>query len=146
MDRFRLRRLIGRAQGPLDHHPDASTAEETCISRECEQFLHGQLLECFTEERESLPEWVWINVLAHAPEEYLAVVASRGEETQASCRCTWDRTIAFLAGILLDNAGRTGKPVAQLQRDIVEPIELKVQSRPIAPSTLVRLVLSAVGA
>jgi hypothetical protein len=44
--------------------------------------------------------------------------------------------------VLLDHAGRSGVPVSLLQHDIVVPIELRLGAHPLAPPTLVRLVLS----
>jgi hypothetical protein len=110
---------------------------------ECAQFLGGQFLESYRGNRDSAPDWVWVNVLAHASEELLATCAATGgAPSRASSRCVWDRTLSFLAQVLLDHAGRTGVPVALLQRDIVVPIELRLGVRPLAPPTLVRLVLS----
>jgi len=47
-----------------------------------------------------------------------------------------------LSQVLLDHSERTGEPVSLLQHDIVVPIELRLGARPLAPPTLVRLVLT----
>jgi hypothetical protein len=110
---------------------------------ECAQFLGGQFLESYRENRDSAPDWVWVNVLAHASEDLLASsAAAGGTPGRSSTRCVWDRTLSFLSQVLLDHAARTGVPVALLQHDIVVPIELRLGARPLAPPTLVRLVLS----
>jgi hypothetical protein len=106
-------------------------------------FLEGQLLEAFRENREAAPDWVWVSVLAHASEDLLSrCAAERGAPSPSSSRCVWDRTLSLLAQVLLDHAARMGEAVAVLQHDIVVPIELRLGARPLAPPTLVRLVLS----
>jgi len=121
----------------------ASPAEEPDVLAECTQFLGGQLLESFRENREAAPDWVWVSVLAHASEDLLAGCAAEGgTPAGASNRCVWDRTLSFLSQVLLDHSERTGEPVSLLQHDIVVPIELRLGARPLAPPTLVRLVLT----
>jgi hypothetical protein len=121
----------------------ASPAEEPDVLAECTQFLGGQLLESFPENREAAPDWVWVSVLAHASEDLLAGCAAEGgTPAGASNRCVWDRTLSFLSQVLLDHSERTGEPVSLLQHDIVVPIELRLGARPLAPPTLVRLVLT----
>jgi hypothetical protein len=110
---------------------------------ECAQFLGGQILESYSEDRDAAPDWVWVNVLAHGSEELLATCAAAGgTPSRSSGRCVWDRTLSFLSQVLLDHAGRSGEPVSLLQHDIVVPIELQLGAHPLAPPTLVRLVLS----
>jgi hypothetical protein len=113
------------------------------VHEEVAQFLGGQLLETFRGERGSAPDWVWVSVLAHASEDLLVACAAEGRAPLgAGDRCLWDRTLSFLAQVLLDQAERTGIPVARLQHDIVLPIELRSGARPLAPPSLVRMVLS----
>jgi hypothetical protein len=123
--------------------PIETTAMTFHVVDEVEQFLEGQILENFGENRESAPDWVWLSVLSHGSDELLAACAA-GQEAPAGSgsRCLWDRTLSFLAQVLLDHADRTGTPVSILQRRIVVPIELQLGNRPLAPPTLVRLVLS----
>ncbi len=121
----------------------ASPAEEPDVLGEATQFLEGQWLESYRDNRESAPDWVWVSVLAHASEALLATCAAEGgPPARSSNRCVWDRTLSFLSQVLLDHAERTGVQVALLQRDIVVPIELQLGARPLAPPTLVRLVLT----
>jgi hypothetical protein len=121
----------------------ATTEETPDVLDEIAQFLGGQLLESFHENRESAPDWVWVSVLAHASEGLLATCAAEGgAPSRSSNRCVWDRTLSFLSQVLLDHAERTGTAVARVQHDIVVPIELRLGARPLAPPTLVRLVLS----
>jgi hypothetical protein len=118
-------------------------AETPDVLDEVAQFLGGQMLETFCENRDSAPDWVWVSVLAHASEVLLvACAAEGGTPARSSNRCVWDRTLSFLAQVLLDHAERTGVPVSLLQRATIVPIELRLGARPLAPPTLVRLVLS----
>ena len=125
----------------------ASPAEEPDVLGEATQFLEGQWLESYRDNRESAPDWVWVSVLAHASEALLATCAAEGRTPGGSSnRCVWDRTLSFLSQVLLDHAERTGVPVALYRRDIVVPIELRLGARPLAPPTLVRLVLTGLQA
>jgi hypothetical protein len=118
-------------------------AETPDVHEEVAQFLGGRLLETFRGERGSAPDWVWVSVLAHASEDLLvATAAGGGAPFRAGGRCLWDRTLSFLAQVLLHQAERTGIPVSRLQHDIVLPIELRLDARPLAPPSLVRMVLS----
>jgi hypothetical protein len=110
---------------------------------QCERFLGGDLLNEFPGGRESAPDWVWINVLAHGSEAYLTACASRGVQPGPANRCMWDRTLSFLSAILLDHAARTHSPVAELQRTVIVPLELlQGPGHHLAPPTFVRLVLT----
>jgi hypothetical protein len=121
----------------------ATAAGEPDVLEECARFLGGKFLETYSEDRDAAPDWVWVNVLAHASEELLARCAAEGRTPSRSTgRCVWDRTLSFLSQVLLDHAGRSGEPVSLLQHDIVVPIELQLGAHPLAPPTLVRLVLS----
>jgi hypothetical protein len=141
---------VGKAWGVqrwLRRSEPANVAKEPDVLDECAQFLGGQFLDSYREDREAAPDWVWVNVLAHAPEELLATCAAAGgTPSRSSGRCVWDRTLSFLSQVLLDHAGRNGEPVSLLQHDIVVPIELRLGAHPLAPPTLVRLVLSGLDA
>jgi hypothetical protein len=123
--------------------PASPTEAQDDVLGECTQFLEGQLLESFRDNLESAPDWVWVSVLAHASKELLVSCAAEGGTPGGSSnRCVWDRTLSFLSQVLLDHAERTGEPVSLLQHDVVVPIELQLGARPLAPPTLVRLVLT----
>jgi hypothetical protein len=109
----------------------------------CTYFLGGQLLEQFSGDLASAPDWVWVSVLAHASEGHLATLASKGPLPQPLSRCLWDRTLSLLSEMVLHHARHTGAQVAALQREIIVPIELQLGSGPpLAPSTFVRLVVT----
>jgi hypothetical protein len=110
--------------------------------RECEGLLNGELLVGFTGNKGAVPEWAWISVLAHASTEYLVSCAS---SSRSAGRCVWERTVAYVATLILDHAASTGQPVETLQHEIILPLELGLRSRPIGPSTLVRVVRSTLG-
>jgi hypothetical protein len=133
---WRMRRFWRRGAKP---DPDTLPTDFEALT----QFLGGELLDQFSGDLASAPDWVWVSVLAHASEEYLAALASTGPLPQPTARCLWDRTLSFLSEMVLDHARRTGVPVATLQREIIVPIELQLgPNRPLAPSTFVRLVVT----
>jgi hypothetical protein len=129
-----VRRL--RARRPKSN----STLEESAILKGCEEFLTGQLLEEFSGRREYAPDWVWVNVLAHASEADLVSCAARGDMAKAIDRCSWEWTTSIVAKMLLNHSVQTTSSVARLQREVVIPIELGLRDRSIAPSTFVRFV------
>ena len=112
------------------------------VLAECARFLEGQLDEGFGEDRESAPDWVWVSVLAHASEEHLVACAALGSRSKPADRCIWDRTLSFLAGVLLDYSRSRAVPVSVLQHEVVLPIELGLGAHPLAPPTFMRLVLT----
>src|ERR1700722_4571614 len=100
-----------------------STPEkQPAVLQGCEAFLRGQLLNDFSADLESAPDWVWISVLAHASEEYLASFATRCVRPRPTNRCVWDRTLSYLSEMLFDQAAQTGLSVTDLQHEIIVPI------------------------
>ena len=93
------------------------------LIEECERFLEGDLLQGFRGNGDLVPDWVWVNVLAHAGEGELRSLRPRAGSSMSSA-CMWERTLVFLAGLLLDEADRSGTPLDTLQRQVVVPIEL----------------------
>ena len=134
---------VSRVQRFWPRRTRVTPVEPPGVLDEVTQFLGGELLSAFSQDRESAPDWVWVSVLAHASDDLLATCAAAGGSPLGSGkRCVWDRTLSFLAQVLLDHAERTGESVSLLQHDVVLPIELGLGTRPLAPPTLVRQVLS----
>lgn len=109
---------------------------------ETEAFLRGGLAEAIEARSGAVPDWVWINRLAHgsAPD-IAALVAERGRRRDQG----WRRARAMLAQDLLDAASTHG-PLDRLQHDVLVPLELRLASSPVlitSPAHLVTRVLAA---
>ena len=91
----------------------------------CQSFLEGRYALEFGRPGRPVPEWAWINLLAHAPVLLLRYQAS----LLADCS---DRTppghraISQLAAELLATARRTGYSVERCQRAVLIDLELTV--------------------
>ena len=121
----------------------ASPAEEPDVLGEATQFLEGQLLESYRDNRESAPDWVWVSVLAHASEELLATCAAEGGPRRVR-RIGVSGTAPFPScpRCCSTTPNAPGCRSRSYSSDIVVPIELRLGARPLAPPTLVRLVLT----
>lgn len=117
------------------------------LVQESESFLSGRYAYDLWAKNEPVPDWAWLNVLAHASPEFLATLA-RGYMDVHPGRATtktnglshrhwlagsplaeanagqWNNALSLLAGELLDVAERTGRDVASLQQEVVVNLEL----------------------
>lgn len=112
---------------------------------ESEAFLTGHLVERLVSHDETVPPWAWMNLLAHGTQAELAA-ASRSREPHPLI--TWRSVRSRLATEVLDIAPCRGG-LAQLQRDLLIPLELELASRDSrswTPWHLVSRVELAIGA
>jgi hypothetical protein len=107
---------------------------------ECQAFLDGRFAQLAGVDGGYVPVWAWLNLLAHGTEAELRAAADRLAEEVG-----WAQAAAFLAGELIDvvDAGRA--TLAELQHDILVPLELDVLNAKTTglwtPGRLVRGVL-----
>jgi hypothetical protein len=112
------------------------------LVEDCEAFLDGLYAELCESRGAPVPVWAWMNLLAHGTEEQLRTCVIPHPSGSA-----WHQARRFLACELLDatTGGRTS--LAELQRDVLVPIELDVLSCPGAdhwqPGQLVSGLLGA---
>ena len=119
------------------------------LVRETECFLGGRYAYDMWARGLPVPDWAWVNVLAHAPHGLLAALAAteQAECDQAGELGKWQEAMAFLARQLLATATRTGQDLSTIQRKVALRLELE-QYRASAegtlgPQELVDAVLSA---
>jgi hypothetical protein len=117
---------------------------ESSIVADCERFLTGQLLGSLSALDRPVPQWVWINTLAHGSEADLERLAGRSAplQTAPSEGDVWRRSSAFLAARLLERSRQVAVPVHELQRAVILPIELRALRERLGPSTVFRLVIA----
>jgi len=95
---------------------------------DCSAFLLAHLVDRLEQKHQSVPVWAWTNLLAHGTEQDL-----RGAQSVSGRRLIFDRqwhlARSYLAVEILALAQRCG-PLADLQRDVLIPLELQLASRP----------------
>lgn len=102
------------------HRLEARRAGAILIN-ECEAFLTGRLAELWEQVGPSVPQWAWINLLAHGSADDLR---SEMFEVPSGATC-WSKARAFLAGEVLDAAAACGG-LEDLQRSLLVPMELSL--------------------
>jgi hypothetical protein len=115
----------------------------TGVGDECEAYLAGQLAAYLRGTRRSVPPAGWLNQVVHATTNELALLAvGTADRMQAM---TWPGAVGYLARTLLDRARETGRPIDELQVELLLPLELELLGRPDAvdfgPADLIRLTL-----
>jgi len=95
---------------------------------DCRAYLLARLAERFDQNHQSVPVWAWTNLLAHGTEQDL-----RSERSVSGRQLFFDRqwhqARSYLAVEVLALAQRSS-PLAELQRDVLVPLELELASRP----------------
>lgn len=103
------------------------TREEAAeLVSDCEAFLLGRYADVLDERSEPVPVWAWTNVLSHGSRDDIDRAAADARGGWSSSR-KWRAARAFVAGELLDAVGR-GVPLADIQRDVLTPLELELAS------------------
>jgi len=132
--------LFHRDSNGPGHQPDDGGAGR--LIGETEAFLAGSLAEAIEARAETVPDWVWINGLAHGtPDDIATFAADRGRRRDSG----WRRARGLLAKDLLEAATVHG-PLERLQHDVIVPLELRLAASPVpigSPAHLVTRVLAA---
>ncbi len=130
--------------GTDSEDPSDEEQTTTTVVQYCERLLDGTAVELFSAGRDPIPEWIWVNTLAHATEETLLRIASRSRpvgDPHPEERA-WELTFSYLARAILAHSGKVGTPLQEIQRKVLLPIELASTAHQVGPSTLVRLILA----
>lgn len=89
------------------------------IGDECEAFLAGRWGAELRRTGAPVPRWAWLNQVAHGtPEELMLLVRHLAGTLRFLDEERW--AAGFVAAELVGVAARTGRPVAELQRVLVE--------------------------
>lgn len=114
---------------------------------QCDRFLAGHMLDQIDAAGGEYPHWVWLNTLGHASEAELEQLARGMPAIDDTAEVRRARAmLRVLARDVLECARASTATVAELQRTVVIPIELRTLTAPVAPVTLVRLVRSGLAA
>ena len=116
------------------------------LGKECETYLCGRYAEYMDARHRVVPNWAWINVLAHGDLERLRELAAGDglDPTRRTRTTVWWQAVAFVADVVVAQ-GDDGSSLDELQRSVLVPIELAwLATGPRrTPSQLVRVVLDA---
>jgi hypothetical protein len=114
-----------------------SRAWERALVAECEAFFSGRSAQYLDNQNRPIPAWAWLNLLVHGSEGDIAVLAAGETEPirPTSATSVWRQALAFLAQELLNQATRQGRPLAELQRSTLVPIDLELAG-PRAPTSM----------
>lgn len=139
-----LWRIFERRRGDQPHVPEFA-AQGTVLATECEDFLSGRLASALISERGTVPQWAWINFLAHASEPELHILA--GDDYAGgllSIYDAWRYAECSTACALLAASETSGCPVAEIQRQVLVPLELELATvNEIAPDEFEGMVFDA---
>lgn len=119
------------------------------LVREAECFLGGRYAYDRWARGLPVPDWAWLNVLAHAPQGLLAALGAtdRQECEQAGELGKWQEAMAYLAHQFMATVARTGQPLETIQRAVAVRLELEQDQgppgAPLDPEALVDTVLAA---
>ena len=125
-----------------------SRAWERELVAECGAFFAGRYAQYLESKGRSVPQWVWLNVLAHGgPDDVDALV--RGDFVWLGCSdaTVWHDALSFLAQELLDQSVRQNLSLAELQRLTLVPVELELaglRAPSMDPNAFVGRVRSAI--
>jgi hypothetical protein len=112
-----------------------------------EALLSGGYVEYLERRGDYVPPWAWTNLLAHADENRLRWAATSRVQALGNDD-VWRQARSFLAGEVLDAAGRTGSLFA-LQSEVLVPLELDlvwwIPTRRAASGQWATRVLAALG-
>ena len=98
---------------------------ETGIGDECEALLSGRLAAYLQCRNRPVPPVGWLNQVVHATPNELAFLSS-GANSFAVQPAMWRRAVGYLSQMLLQRAEETGRPVEQLQQELLVPLELEL--------------------
>ncbi len=108
------------------------------LASESEMFLSGRYAEHLLAHGLPVPDWAWLNSLAHLPAHEVAEIAHREPSIPARwCKRGCDKAAAdqllngqsairYLAGELLQRAGNQGRRIEDIQREILVDLELEL--------------------
>jgi len=126
--------------------PAAPDSFCTGVGDECEAFLAGQLAAHFLNRHRPIPPVAWLNRVVHATANELAILAVGTSDTFQPG--TWARAVSYLARIVQERARETGRPVNEIQRELLLPLELELIGDPesvkLDAADLIRMALARI--
>jgi hypothetical protein len=111
------------------------------IGEEAQRFLSGRYLELAYLNARDVPPWVWISAIAHGDEEVLELASTWMQHHGGRPEFDeWGRLLEHVARRIVSTSRDIDRPLCDLQRDLLIPLELAVFMTPVGPATLYRLI------
>jgi len=129
-----------------DQAPETALAAEGIILiRECEDFLSGNLARDLISAGGTVPDWAWLNLLAHASEAELRIFAQEEySEGLLSIYDAWRYAEYGTACAVLAASEACGCSVEEIQRCVLIPLELELATvNEISPDKFEAMVFDA---
>ncbi len=117
-----MRWARGRRKDAGKHNHQSQVGESELVE-ECEAFLSGHYAQHLEHDGRLVPDWAWLNVLAHGSEQDVRdLAAQRWGAADGGLRLAW----AFVAQDLLTEAQSRGDEVIELQQSTLVPLEIEL--------------------
>jgi hypothetical protein len=123
MERREVAAMIWRHGRRSPEGDDAKPAQPT-LADACQAYVAGQYADIWQASSGSLPAWVRLNEVAHAPLAQLVSVARQAPSDGVAT--TWPDARARLARMLVDAAAHDEGEARRLQIEILQPLESRV--------------------
>lgn len=122
----------GRASASVAPDPKPVAPEADLLADDCEAFLAGRYVERLAASWRAIPEWAWLNSVAHGTVDELREVAAGsrwvGSASLGGTR-VWCEATAYLAGELLAHTGDDPHALSRIQASALVPLELELASQ-----------------
>jgi hypothetical protein len=122
------------------------TAAESELIEECEAFLSGRFREHLVHQNRAVPNWAWLNVLAHGDSDQI-LSPTDNDHGRSPWEQAWCQALAYLAAEMRTSVEAMGCSLGELQRSALVPLELEVLAKdaqePLDPGQLARIVVDA---
>jgi hypothetical protein len=133
-----------------DRDTEKIDGPDISLATECEAFLTGRYADHLQALRKVVPDWAWLNALAHGTDADLRALAAeeaRWPSPRSRTAREWQHAIAFLAAHLAGLVATGEHTLAELQIATLAPIELDLAALdgwvPATPAQVVSTVLAA---
>lgn len=132
----------GRVRGKC-RSPEPGLTGETDVVKECEAFLAGRLAEEWIRDHHQVPDWAWLNVIAHGSHAKLAALRHEEMGGLVTIEEAWRHALVILADAAVGAADASACSLEEIQSEVLVPLELELSTRPLKPGKLVDLVIGA---
>jgi hypothetical protein len=136
-----------RDQHAADPTGPIEPAIQDTIADECQMFLAGTSRDHFALRGLEIPDWAWLNAVAHASLDDLAALQAPDRESRDGRADEWEQAVSKLAVTVLDRAGGDADALREIQLETLVPLELtllRTDTRPVL--TAAQLVALATAA
>lgn len=130
--------------GEGDNGDNTGCWGEEDLAKEAEAFLSGAFARLLIHKHPSVPEWAWLNVVAHGTEAQIASFLAENAHGLSPVEQVWRDAMTFLDREVIATKRAVGCSLEELQRCVLVPLELEMATQPsVSPEQLLRLAFDA---